>query len=56
MKLHIELIETRGEAEQIRLQEQSDVGIEDASLPAEQILAEQKETHENDGNPPLFVP
>ncbi len=49
-------IEAQDEAEPIRLQEQSDGGIEDASLPAEQILAEQKETHENDGNAPLFVP
>jgi hypothetical protein len=56
MNLHIELIETQDEAEQIRLQEQFDGEIEDASLPAEQILAEQKEMHENDGNTPLFVP
>jgi hypothetical protein len=56
MDLHIAFVEMQGEGEQIRLQEQFDGEIEDASLPAEQILAEQRETHENDGNAPLFVP
>jgi hypothetical protein len=56
MNLQLEFTEAQDDAEPVRLQEQFSGQIEDASLLAEQILAEQQEAHENSGNAPLFVP
>lgn len=56
MNLQTRFAEAQDDADRVRLQERFDGEIEDASLPAEQILAEQKEAHETDGNSPLFVP
>ncbi len=56
MDQEMKFMEIQGDAGQARLQEQFSEQVEDASLPAEQILAEQQETHGNDGGAPRFVP
>jgi hypothetical protein len=43
-------------SEIIYLQEQFGDGLQDASLPAAQVLMEQKEAHASEQHAPLYIP
>lgn len=47
---------TSTEQTEISLQEHFVEHIEDESLPAAQVLTDQQESREADGNTPLFIP
>jgi hypothetical protein len=46
----------QGQTEIVNLQEQFGDGLQDKSLPAAQVLAEQKEARDSNERAPLYVP
>ncbi len=56
MKPRTKLTEHPDEVEYMRFQEQFVRQVEDDSLPARQVLTEQKEDRDPDQPAPLFVP